>query len=166
MLVLLGLGLSACTAPLRGITGLRLVDGAPTAFFRPCAGSSVVDVKVSQTVPVTEQYVSGAVGPGWDVHDPTGRHPIGELRLLGLPPTGWNGRSAGNGSLSTFAESQTYVVSTSTTQGDSVVLPVSFTLADLGDLGSDQVWAAPTNPYGNERAMTFGEFAANAASSC
>jgi hypothetical protein len=166
VIALVGLGLSGCAAPIRGITGVRLVDGAPTAFFHPCPGSAVVDVRVSQTIPVTEQYASGAVGPGWDVHDPTGTHPVSEVRLLGLAPTGWNGRSAGSGSLSSFADNQTYVVNASTTQGDSVVLPVSFTLADLRDLTSDQVWAAPTKPYGNERAMSLAAFADDAASSC
>jgi len=45
-------------------------------------------------------------------------------------------------------------------------VPVRFTPADLRTLKKGQVWAAPTQPYGDERAMSLDEFTTAAARNC
>jgi hypothetical protein len=175
---------TGCTPPSISITAVFLDDGHPTAIFHPCSGAVVYSVSVVEklTAPalatVTAPAISSAtarssvpatgadVDHGWGVADPTGVHPVAQLRLLETPP-GWVLQTTKPEYLLTdFVAGRTYDVWAETTRpaaGKDALL--QFTLGDLQSLADGQVWAAP-RPFAQPQAMTRTDFGRHAAASC
>jgi hypothetical protein len=154
---------AGCTPRQISITAIFLDGGYPTAVFHPCRGTHIDGISVIEEIPTSD--TGPRVGNVWEATDPANQ-PVGQIRLLAIPP-GWVLQTTKPGSLLTaFAADRRYWVraqTTDTSSGNDA--GVEFTLGDLRSLSEGEVWATP-EPFAQPRAMTSREFARHAAASC
>ena len=108
---------------------VRIVDGAPAALAQPCPSDKLTLLLVTE--------VGGGGDPAdWPQWRVQGERPLGAgetVRLLSTPDDWRNTRSE----ISAIEPGHTYSVEA---WGAQISFNVEFTVADLRDLGPDQVW--------------------------